>query len=218
MLRVTWVCLLLVGLFCLGCAKVQRTMSINTDPPGALLIMNDQEVGRTPVTRDFIWYGWYDVVIRKEGYKTLKTRAKVIAPAWQWPPFDLLAEFSPARLKDRHQLTFTLEPEDEVPSNDDMLGRAEQLRLQLESSPNTKNPSTRRSPARQPRNGPPAQRRQRQAPNRQRNRPRNPQRAPPQARARCPQPRPCRHRPLNRARRAGSCKQFRNPKIETSSE
>jgi hypothetical protein len=143
MLRVTWVCLLLVGLFCLGCAKVQRTMSINTDPPGALLIMNDQEVGRTPVTRDFIWYGWYDVVIRKEGYKTLKTRAKVIAPAWQWPPFDLLAEFSPARLKDRHQLTFTLEPEDEVPSNDDMLGRAEQLRLQLESSPNTKNPSTR---------------------------------------------------------------------------
>ena len=143
MLRATCVCVMFAGLLCAGCAKVQRTLSINSDPPGAVLIMNDQEVGRTPVTRDFIWYGWYDVILRKEGYKTLKTRAKIIAPAWQWPPIDLLADFSPARLKDRHQLSFKLEPEDEPPSDDDMLGRAEQMRLQLESSANTRNPSTR---------------------------------------------------------------------------
>src|SRR2546423_4375658 len=141
--RVTWVGILLCGLSCVGCAKVQRTISVNSDPPGALVFMNDQEVGRTPVTRDFVWYGWYDVVLRKEGYKTLKTRAKVIAPPWQWAPFDLAAEFSPARLKDRHQLSFKLDPEEQPPSNDEMLGRAEQLRLQLESSEFTKNPATR---------------------------------------------------------------------------
>lgn len=143
MLRATLIFGLLIGLMCAGCSRVQRTLSVNSDPPGALLFMNDQELGRTPVTRDFIWYGWYDVTLRKEGFKTLKTRAKVIAPAWQFPPFDLLAEFSPARLKDRHQLTFTLEPEDEPPSSDEMLGRAEQLRLQLESSQYTRNPATR---------------------------------------------------------------------------
>ena len=85
--------------------------------------MNDQEVGRTPVTRDFIWYGWYDLVIRKEGYQTLKTRARIIAPAWQWPPFDLIADFSPARLKDKHDLFYKLEPAGPPPSIDEMLGR-----------------------------------------------------------------------------------------------
>src|SRR5437660_12229625 len=96
MLRVKWVAIGLCGLLCVGCAKVQRTISINSDPPGALLFMNDQEVGRTPVTRDFIWYGWYDEVLRKERYKTLKPRAKVIEPPCQWPPLDLAAVLSPA--------------------------------------------------------------------------------------------------------------------------
>jgi hypothetical protein len=148
MLRATWLGIALCAILCVGCAKVQRTLSINSDPPGALVFMNDQEVGRTPVTRDFIWYGWYDLVLRKEGYKTMKTRAEVIAPPWQWPPFDFAAEFSPARLKDRHQLLYKLEPEEFPPSNDEMLGRAEQMRVQLESSPNTRNPATR--PATQP--------------------------------------------------------------------
>jgi hypothetical protein len=142
MFRAKWACIF-VAILCTGCGKVQRTLSINSDPPGAILVMNDQEVGRTPVTRDFTWYGWYDVTLRKEGYKTLKTKAEVIAPAWQWPPFDLAAEFSPARLKDRHQLSFKLQPEDEPPTNDEMLGRAEQMRVELESSQFTRNPSTR---------------------------------------------------------------------------
>jgi PEGA domain len=141
--RVKWVWALVAGLICVGCAKVQRTMSIDSDPEGALVYMNDQEIGRTPVTRDFIWYGWYDITLRKDGYKTLTTRAQVIAPAWQWPPFDLVAEFSPARLKDIHRLSFKLEPPGEQPTTDEMLGRAEQLRVQLQSSENTKNPSTR---------------------------------------------------------------------------
>jgi hypothetical protein len=143
MSRAKWVLALAAGLICVGCAKVQRTMSIDTDPEGALVFMNDQEIGRTPVTRDFIWYGWYDVTIRKDGYKTLTTRARVIAPAWQWPPFDLAAEFSPARLKDKHNLSFRLEPEGEQPTTDEMLGRAEQLRVQLQGSEFSKNPSTR---------------------------------------------------------------------------
>ena len=134
--------ILLIGLICVGCGKVQRTMSINSDPPGALVYMNDLEIGRTPVTKDFTWYGTYEVVVRKEGYQTLKTTAAVIAPVWQWPPFDLAAEFSPARLKDKHDLNFKLEPETGPPPVDEMLGRAEQARVQLESTTFVKAPST----------------------------------------------------------------------------
>jgi len=152
MRRFNWSCIAILALTGVGCGRVQRTLSVNSDPPGALVFMNDQEIGRTPVTRDFIWYGWYDLVIRKEGYKTLKTRAEVIAPAWQWAPFDLVADFSPARLKDRHQLLFKLEPEPEPPTSDEMLGRAEQMRVALESSQFTRNPATRpvTRPATQP--------------------------------------------------------------------
>src|SRR2546430_13312277 len=112
-----------------GCTQVQRNISISSDPPGALVYLNDQEAGRTPMTRDFTWYGTYEVVLRKEGYQTTKTGQRVIAPWWQWPPFDLLADLSPVRLKDKHSYHFTMSPSPPPPSADEMLGRAEEMRL-----------------------------------------------------------------------------------------
>jgi hypothetical protein len=94
-----------------GC--VERTLTIDSDPPGALVYLNDQEVGRTPLKREFTWYGWYDVAVRMEGYKTLKTSSAVIAPPWMWVPFDLAAELLPFPVKDRHRLHYTLTPETE---------------------------------------------------------------------------------------------------------
>ena len=198
MLRATWVVAICFLAICVGCARVQRTLSINSDPEGAVLVMNDQEVGRIPVTRDFVWYGWYDVTLRKEGYKTLKTKAEVIAPAWQWPPFDLIADFSPARLKDKHKLLFKLEPEEAPPSNDEMLGRAEQMRVQLESSPNTKLPRRARSPNRPRPNGQPVRRPPKRPSRQQHSRPPSQQRR--------PQPRQSLLRRRNRRRGRASCR------------
>ena len=76
-----------------GC--VRRTLTVTTDPPGALIYLNGVEAGRTPLERDFVYYGTYDVAVRKEGYETLKTQGKVIAPWWQWVPFDFF-DFNPA--------------------------------------------------------------------------------------------------------------------------
>jgi hypothetical protein len=89
-----------------GC--VERTLTVQSDPPGALVFMNDQEVGRTPLTRRFIWYGYYDVQVRKEGYQTLNTTTSIIAPWWQWVPFDFVAELLPLRLEDSHLVSYTL--------------------------------------------------------------------------------------------------------------
>src|SRR5258705_14001278 len=96
---------LLPTAYCLlfaGC--VEQTMDIQSDPPGALVYLNNQELGRTPLTRDFKWYGDYDVQVRLEGYETLKTHEKVIAPAWNWVPFDLFAQLIPANFKDHRSL------------------------------------------------------------------------------------------------------------------
>jgi PEGA domain-containing protein len=122
-----------------GC--VRRQLTVTTDPPGALVHLNGQEFGRTPVTRDFTWYGTYDVQLRKEGYQTQKTTGKVIAPWWQWVPFDLFAELFP--LTDKRELHYTLAPTtQEAIEPQVMLDRAEALRHELRSTKNTRKPTT----------------------------------------------------------------------------
>jgi hypothetical protein len=93
-----------------GC--VQRQMTVVSEPSGALVYMNDREIGRTPFTRNFQWYGTYDVVLRKDGYQTQKTSADVFPPFWQFPPLDAVTDFLP--LKDAHTIKLTLRPEQPV--------------------------------------------------------------------------------------------------------
>ena len=128
-----------------GC--VQRTLRVESDPPGALVYMNFQEVGRTPLERDFTWYGTYDVQVRAEGYEPLKARTPVIAPWWQWPPFDLFAEFIPG-LKDERTIHYTLKPASTQPVEPEgILARAEQLRGKLQSSTYHKSKAPTTAPA-----------------------------------------------------------------------
>jgi hypothetical protein len=129
-----------------GC--VERTMQIDTDPPGAIVYLNDQEVGRTPVRRDFLWYGNYDVVVRKEGYDTLKTTKWVVAPIWQWPPIDLIADLLPLRLKDERKVAYMLHPSSTQPAvPEDILARANEMQGLLRSSEYTRSRTPATNPA-----------------------------------------------------------------------
>src|SRR5690349_3967663 len=135
----------LLLLAALGGGCVRRQLTVQTDPPGALVHLNGQEFGRTPVTRDFTWYGTYDVELRKEGYQTQKTTGKVIAPWWQWVPIDLFAELLP--LTDRRQLHYTMHPTTQATVDPDrMLAEAERMRGKLRSTKNTKHPTTAPAP------------------------------------------------------------------------
>ncbi len=76
-------------------ACTQRTITITSTPPGALVHLNDQEIGVTPVTTKFLYYGTYDVKLKKAGYDSLWTSQKAIAPWWEAPGPDLFAELNP---------------------------------------------------------------------------------------------------------------------------
>jgi hypothetical protein len=116
-----------------GC--VERILTVQTNPPGALVYLNGQEMGRTPVQRDFTWYGTYDLSVRKEGYQTIKTGAKVMPPIYEWIPLDLLFEVLPIPLRDHHVLHYDLEPTPIVASPDTgLLERGQSMREQLEWS------------------------------------------------------------------------------------
>ena len=137
--RIALVASLVSLLLAAGC--VRRTLTVTSNPPGALVFLNGTEVGRTPLERDFTWYGTYDVVLRKEGYETLKTEGKVIAPWWQWVPIDLFAELLP--LHDRHELAYTMKPYSEAQLDpQQMLARAQAMEKQLQSSRYTRQPAT----------------------------------------------------------------------------
>jgi hypothetical protein len=124
----------MTALFAGGC--VERTITITSSPPGSLVYLNDQEIGRTPVTRDFTWYGNYQVTLRKEGYQTLKTTQMVAAPIYQIVPIDLFAEVLPFHLHDQQQFSFNLLPT--VPTDPQgLLDRAEDMKSQLQPSERT---------------------------------------------------------------------------------
>lgn len=123
--------LLLLPLAAGGC--VHRTLQIDSNPQGALVYLNGEEVGRTPMRKEFLWYGTYDVQLRKEGYETLSAQEKVWAPWWQWPPIDLLAEALP--LEDNHTARYTMKPVTaQITDPQQVLGRAVQMRGKLKSS------------------------------------------------------------------------------------
>lgn len=113
-----------------SCGCVRRTITITTDPPNARVFLNEQDVGRSPVSTDFLWYGDYGVAIRAEGYETLLTNWKIAPPWYQVIPIDFFAEVLwPGQLHDRHDRHFVLKPA-EHPDPQELLGRADELRGQ----------------------------------------------------------------------------------------
>lgn len=146
---ITRVGLATLALALAGCGQVTRQMTLKSKPSGALVYLNGQEVGRTPCTVDFTWYGKYDLVLRREGSQTLKTTQNVVAPWWQWIPLDLAADLVPGRKVDHHEYFYLLKPQPEAGIPGPILiDRAASLKPMLESGEFTRRPATR--PATQP--------------------------------------------------------------------
>jgi hypothetical protein len=108
--------LIAIALACvmsLGC--VERRLMITSEPAGALVYLNDQEVGRTPLEVPFTWYGTYDVRLEREGYKTLETEQVAEQPWWEKPGPDLIAEAMPDK---RVEIAWHLKMLPKVPASE----------------------------------------------------------------------------------------------------
>jgi len=103
-------------------------MTIRTQPPGALVNLNNEEQGLTPKTIPFTWYGDYEIVLRKDGYQTLRVIQPIKPPWYEVFPLDIFSELLlPVRLEDEHFLHYELE-ETEPVEKGALLHRAEELR------------------------------------------------------------------------------------------
>jgi hypothetical protein len=121
--------MLALALACLaatGC--VQRRMVIRSNPPGAMVYVDDYEIGTTPIAHDFTYYGTRKIRLVKDGYETLTVMQSIPAPWYQIPPLDFVSEnLVPGELRDRRTLLYTLRPQMIVPP-EELRGRAEELR------------------------------------------------------------------------------------------
>lgn len=110
-----------------GC--LERRVSITSDPPGATVIVNDVELGRTPLEAGFTHCGLYDVRVEHDGYDPLRTAARAPAPFHEYPPVDLLATALPVTVSTVVPWNFTLTPA--AAADAGLLDRARALRGRL---------------------------------------------------------------------------------------
>ena len=109
-----------------GC--VERRYTIRTDPPGALVIVNNEAIGTTPVSKSFTFYGERSVRIIKEGYETKELIQPIKAPWYD----NLLTEFftenlNPFTFRDEVEFNYKLDPARPADPND-VIARGETVR------------------------------------------------------------------------------------------
>jgi len=112
-MRPSFLALPLLACAALSAGCVTRTISITSEPTGARVFLNDREVGRTPLTTGFTFYGVYDVRLEQDGCIPLWTKATASEPWWEYPGVDLLAELTGPKRVDI-PWHFKLEPQPPV--------------------------------------------------------------------------------------------------------
>ncbi len=121
-----------------GC--VERRYTIRTDPPGALILVNGEEVGISPVSADFTYYGDRRITAIAEGYQTFEYIQPFDPPIYD----NLLTEFFTENLipytwRDEREFPLKLKPAT-APLTEDLVGRAEQLRRSGQAPPPAEQP------------------------------------------------------------------------------
>jgi len=128
------ICLLAVLLS--GC--VERKLTINTVPAGAIVELNDEEIGTAPVTVAFNWYGDYRIRASMGGYETLETHRKLKAPLRDRFPFDFFAGVLwPGKIVDEYNWTFNLKKY-EAPDRKKLIEQSLRVKEQLTTEAATK--------------------------------------------------------------------------------
>jgi hypothetical protein len=131
--RLAWLCALLVCALPAGC--VQRRLTIRSNPPGALVYVDDHPIGTTPVSTDFVYYGTRKVRLVQSGYETLNVLQPIPAPWYQYPGLDFVTEnLVPGEIRDDRVVEYQLQPQVVVPG-EQLLERGENLRRGAAAAP-----------------------------------------------------------------------------------
>jgi hypothetical protein len=103
-------------------------LNVRTNPPGALVYVDNQQIGTTPCSVDFTYYGTREIRLVKPGFETLTLNQPIPAPWYEVPPLDFVSEnLVPNKIRDNRTVTYNLAPQVIVP-REQLIDRAHQLR------------------------------------------------------------------------------------------
>lgn len=113
-----------------GC--VQRRLIIRSQPEGAFVTIDRQQIGLTPLSVPYTYSGTREIQLEKDGYKTIKVQQR-IDPTWyeKFPVSFFTENFSPREIRDERLLEFQMEPKTQVQENL-LLDRANDLRFNVQ--------------------------------------------------------------------------------------
>jgi hypothetical protein len=123
-----------------GVGCVERRMTIRSNPSNALVILDGQEIGFTPVSVPFHYYGVRQIKLVKDGYETKIINQHVTPPWYQRYGIDFFSEvLLPWRIRDErdyglNENEYALQPKIMV-SQDQLLQRAEEVRMAAHNPP-----------------------------------------------------------------------------------
>lgn len=99
--------LIVLVLSATGC--VRRRLNVRTNPPGALVYVDNQQIGTTPCSVDFTYYGTREIRLVKPGYETLTVNQPIPTPWYEYIPLDFVSEnLVPTRIRDNRTVTYDL--------------------------------------------------------------------------------------------------------------
>ncbi|MEO2000718.1 MAG: PEGA domain-containing protein [Pirellulales bacterium] len=120
-------------LISVGC--VQRRMTVRSNPPGALVYVDDYQIGTTPVSTDFVYYGTRKIRLIKDGYDTLTVQQPFPVPWYEIFPLDFVTEnLWPWEIRDERVVDLAMVPAGTVPA-EAVVSRAELARRSAGSGP-----------------------------------------------------------------------------------
>jgi hypothetical protein len=136
-----------------GC--VERHFIVETDQPGAVVLVNGQQLGgQSPVDGTFVYYGKYRFTLIKDGFQTQQVVQDIQPPWYQYPGIDFFSEnVWPFMIRDTRRFYYQMSPL-QTPNIDDTSGRALQLRNRAKTIGPTEPPPGEPAPPIPP--GPPA--------------------------------------------------------------
>jgi hypothetical protein len=118
-----------------GSGCVQRRMTIRSNPPGALVYVDDYQIGTTPVSTDFVYYGTRKIRLVKDGFETLTVRQPIPVPWYEVFPLYFVSEnLWPWEIRDERVVDLAMTTTASIPP-ELVVARAEQARLSAGSRP-----------------------------------------------------------------------------------
>ncbi len=112
----------------IGCNSVKRRLIVRTQPEGALVSIDRQPVGYSPVSVPFTYYGTRQIQLEMDGFETIDVQERIAPPFYDSFPMSFITEnFSPRERRDNRVLDFQLVPKQQT-NESQLIERANRTR------------------------------------------------------------------------------------------